>query len=276
MVHPGVYSPCIVNADEEGLLRRLMELVYSRGRVWGRLIDTRDAWQVQPGSSLAEDDVRTAPYHLSHSAWHALTVGVDHFRCLHSSLAGEIRGNMASIQIHSHAQFSLVRGAIENSARAVWMLGPTDRVDRVSHRLALEVMELNPSYRLLELVRKRAPRTKDERYEQLRQMAIAAEVQEADVNRVLNSARYFKIVREAGALISIGADFAEVVWRGCSALAHGDIAGTLALVDREEVARSDGVTTVRMTGSIGVMYAFADTAATMIDRGFTLYQQAAR
>jgi hypothetical protein len=262
-----------VNADEDRNLGELLELLDRTGRPWGELIDTPDAWQVQEGSPLAEDDARTAPYQLSHSAWHALTVAVDHLRCLQSSLVGEVKNDSASIRIHTHTQFSLVRGAIENGARTVWMVGPAGRLTRVTHRLSLEAAELSPSYRLRELVRKPPPRTREERQEELRRTAIAAGVPDADVKKALKSAQYNHIVREAGELIPSGADVAEAVWRGCSALAHGDISGTLGLPDREVVETSDGVNTVRITGSIGLLYWFTGVAALMIDRGFKLYQQ---
>lgn len=34
------------------------------------------AWEVAPDSSLARDDAKINPYHLSHLAWQALGVGV--------------------------------------------------------------------------------------------------------------------------------------------------------------------------------------------------------
>jgi hypothetical protein len=258
-----------VEVDENQSLRNLVELLNRSVAPWVALIESRDAWQIQKGSPLVEDDDQTAPYQLSLSVWHALDVGVDHLRCLQSSLM---------VQIHTHSQFSLVRAGIENGARAVWMVGPANRLTRVAHRLALEAMELGPAYRLWELVGTPPPRTKEERYKQLRSMAITAGVPKADVKEALRPAGYSAIVREAGELIlpgPRGADAAEAAWRGCSALAHGDTSGTLGLLDREVVATSDGVNTTRVTASIRMLYEFASIAVLMIDRGFTLFQQQA-
>ncbi|MFH9751371.1 hypothetical protein [Streptomyces griseus] len=81
----------------------------------------------QPGSALAGDDAKTDPYQISHSACTALSVAVDHLHCFRSTFAGDPQGNSVSITLHTHGQYSLLRGAFENSARAVWMLGPTLR-----------------------------------------------------------------------------------------------------------------------------------------------------
>jgi hypothetical protein len=46
-------------------------------------------------------------------------------------LLGELENDRLAVRIHTHAQSSLVRGAIENGARAVWLLGPATRLIRV-------------------------------------------------------------------------------------------------------------------------------------------------
>jgi hypothetical protein len=135
-----------VNGDEQQDLRRLLGLL-ERTKPWEDLTgNPSDAWQAQAGSALAGDDAKTDPYQVSHAAWHALTVAVDHLHCLRNSLVADSDGDDLSMRIHTqpttHGQSSLVRGAIENGARAVWLLGPTTRLIRVKRRLALGAMEM--------------------------------------------------------------------------------------------------------------------------------------
>ena len=159
-----------MNADEHRDLRKLLELL-ERAKRWEELTgNPSDTWQAQAGSALAGDDAKTDPYQLSHAAWHALTMAVDHLHCLRNSLAGELENDRLSVRIHTHAQSSLVRGAIENGARAVWLLGPATRLIRVKRRLSLDAMEVHHSYRLRELAGAPGRRTKDQRVQQLREL----------------------------------------------------------------------------------------------------------
>jgi hypothetical protein len=260
-----------MSADEQQDLRKLLQLL-ERAMPWEQLTgNPSNEWQVQVGSALAGDDAKTAPYQLSHAAWHALTVAVNHLSCFRDSLLGELKEDHLTARIHTHAQSSLVRGAIENSARAVWLLGPAKRQTRVSRRLALEAMEVRSSYRLRTLARAPANRTQQERENQLRELAVAAGVPASDVKKTLRSPRYHDIVREAGDQMVLGADITEFIWSGCSSLAHGDLSGTLGLLNKEIVARDKDVAYTRVTGSISGLYWSTVGAALMIEHGFNLY-----
>ncbi|MER6949117.1 hypothetical protein ABT294_34365 [Nonomuraea sp. NPDC000554] len=81
-----------------------------------------------------------------------------------------------------------------------------------------------------------------------------------------------EIVRGAGELTTLGADLAQLVWSGCSALAHGDAYGTLAMLDKEIVARNQDVALVRVTGSISGLYWCTVAAVLMVNQGFELLQ----
>jgi hypothetical protein len=264
-----------VDAEEQQDLRKLLELV-ERAKPWEELTSNpSDAWQAQAGSALAGDDAKTNPYQLSHAAWHALTVAVDHLHCLRSSLAGDLKGDRLSVRIHTHAQSSLIRGAIENGARAVWLLGPTRRLIRVTRRLSLEAMEIHHSYQLRELVGAPARRTQDQRKKQLQDLAVAAGVPGLDVKKALRPPRYSEIVREGGDLTVLGAELTEVIWRGCSSIAHGELSGTLGMLDKEILARDKDIAYARVTGSISGLYWTTAGAVRMIGHGFDLYSQRA-
>jgi hypothetical protein len=245
----------------------------SPGRTWRAIRPTHG--KVQAGSALAGDDARTNPYQVSHAAWHALTVAVDHLHCLRNSLVADLDGDHLSVRIHTHGQSSLVRGAIENGARAVWLLGPSTRLIRVKRRLALEAMEMRHSYRLRELAGAPARRTKDQREKQLRDLAVTAGVPDSEVKQALKSPQYSDIVREAGDLTVLGAELADIIWTGCSSLAHGELSGTFALLDKEILARDKGVAYARVTGSISGLYWRVAGAVGMIEHGFNLYRRRA-
>ena len=160
---------------------------------------------------------------------------------------------------------------LSDSARAVWLLGPAKRQTRVSRRLALEAMEVRSSYRLRTLARAPAKCTQQERENQLRELAVAAGVPASDVKKTLRSPRYHDIVREAGDQMVLGADITEFIWSGCSSLAHGDLSGTLGLLNKEIVARDKDVAYTRVTGSISGLYWSTVGAALMIEHGFNPY-----
>ncbi|MFI7596726.1 hypothetical protein [Actinoplanes sp. NPDC049681] len=258
--------------NEERDLRKLLSLL-DKVDAWREMTDRPGAaWQVQPGSPLAGDDAKADPYQVSHSAWHALTVAVDHMQCLRSSLVSELTDRSASIRIHTHAQSSLIRGAFENGARAVWMLGPPMRLARVTRRLSLEAKEVRHSARMRELVGQPGPRTVEQRERQLRDLIINAGVQPDDARRALRSPQYSESVKAAGELTTLGADLAEVVWSGCSSLAHGDISGTLGLLDKEIVERVGDVNHVRITGSVSGLYLCTLASFAVINSGFDLFK----
>jgi hypothetical protein len=132
-------------------------------------------------------------------------------------------------------------------------------------------MEVRSSYRLRTLARAPAKRTQQERENQLRELAVAAGVPASDVKKTLRSPRYHDIVREAGDQMVLGADITEFIWSGCSSLAHGDLSGTLGLLNKEIVARDKDVAYTRVTGSISGLYWSTVGAALMIEHGFNLY-----
>ena len=258
-------------ADEELILRQLLDLLDRTVGPWAAAVENDGNYHVHDGSEMAADDAATDPYHLSHSAWHALSVSVDHLRCLRASLVCETGDTTANIRIFTNAQGALVRGVIENAARAVWMLGPEDSVVRVVHRLRLEGGEIKPSLRMHELVRKKPNRTLEQRQQRLRGIATAARVPADQIRELTKRPEYSQIVRGAGELIDFDPDLAEFVWKACSSLAHGDIAGTVSLADREVVARIRGINMVKVTGSISLLYWCTSAAIVMASAAFRLY-----
>lgn len=133
-----------------------------------------------------------------------------------------------SVTLHTHGQYSLLRGAFENSARAVWMLGPASRLVRVQRRLCLQAGEHKNSDRMRRLLQQEPKRPLDTRMQQLTDLVVEAGTDAVNAKRALKPVAYSEIVREAGALMPMGAVEAAAVWSSCSSLAHGDIYGTLS------------------------------------------------
>jgi hypothetical protein len=68
----------------------------------------------------------------------ALVVAVDHARCLRRAVDGcaDCAPNEVTLLLNSY--YSLLRGAMENAARVVWLLAPEQRSERVLRRLRLQ------------------------------------------------------------------------------------------------------------------------------------------
>ncbi|MXM66105.1 hypothetical protein GR925_22300 [Streptomyces sp. HUCO-GS316] len=152
---------------------------------------------VQQGSDLADDDAKTNPYQVSHVAWQALTVASDHLNALRRSLVGDQRGDHITVTLHPYAQATLLRGAFENGARAVWLLAPGKRLTRITRRLALQADNNKHSDRMHELLGTTPPRPTAERAKQIRDLAVGAGIPPSDVKKEL-AFGYTKMVQTAG------------------------------------------------------------------------------
>jgi hypothetical protein len=233
-------------------------------------------WEVQTGSALAGDDAKTDPFQVSHNAWSALSVAVDHLHCYRSSLVGEQHGTNLRLTLHTHAQYSLLRGAFENSARAVWLLAPPKRLLRVQRRLSLQASDYRHADHLRELLKQQPPRPSEARIQRLVDLVVAAGTDPDQVKKVLGSRPTYKdIVRDAGALTAMGADQAEIVWSCCSSLAHGDSYGTLSILQRNVIDTQGNVNLAQITSSPLFLWWATDHAVAMMQRGFALFKERA-
>jgi hypothetical protein len=75
-----------VTTEEDRQLHRLLD-VLAIVENWEQLTgQPSGAWNVGAGSDLEGDDTVTYPYHVSSSAWWAITAAVNHAICLRDSL----------------------------------------------------------------------------------------------------------------------------------------------------------------------------------------------
>jgi hypothetical protein len=81
------------------------------------------------GSQLADDDADSDPHNVSRCARTCINVGVDHLHAA-KTLILEV-----STVLHANADYSLIRGALENFGTAFWVLHPRQRSVRVERAL---------------------------------------------------------------------------------------------------------------------------------------------
>ncbi|MGW7069395.1 hypothetical protein ACWGII_14435 [Streptomyces sp. NPDC054855] len=261
---------------EDQLLRKILVLLDGARQYETLTQSDSRAWVVAPGSALAGDDFKTDPYQVSHTAWLALTVAVDHLHCFRRTLVGDAaKGTHTPITMHTHGQFSLLRGAFENSARAVWMLGPPTRLTRVQRRLSLQASDHRHSNHMLDLLQSQQPRSTDVRMQRLTDLIIAAGTAPADAKKALGNPSPTAIVREAGSLAAMGTDQAEVIWSSCSALAHGDTYGTLGFLDGTVVEKQGKLSLMQISSSPLFLRQATDRTVAMMQRGFALFKERA-
>ncbi|MFP3965172.1 hypothetical protein SMC26_22855 [Actinomadura fulvescens] len=177
-----------MDSDEERDLRKLAALLDKAQQRREQTENDPNASNVAARSPLAGDDAKTHPFDLSGYAWHALTVATDHLECLRASVFGPPVDGHIEARIQTHAQSSLVRGAIENGARAVWLLGPKGRPIRMTRRLALQRKEVKGSYRMRELVNQPAARTKDEALARVNDLLAALKITADEAHQKLKHA----------------------------------------------------------------------------------------
>ncbi|WP_030911052.1 hypothetical protein [Streptomyces sp. NRRL F-5126] len=262
-------------SEEDQYIRRVLALL-DRAKAYQNLTESDSKeWQVQPGSALAGDDAKTDPYQVSHNAWIALTVAVDHLHCFRSTFASSPRDDSVSITLHTHGQYSLLRGAFENSARAVWMLGPSQRLVRVQRRLCMQAAENKNSDRMNGLLKQQPRCPLNVRMQQLTDLVVKAGTKPDDAKQALKPATYSEIVREAGALASMQGTEAEVVWSSCSSLAHGDVYSTFSVLEHDIVDTQGRVNLTKITSSPKVLFWATDRTIAMMRHGFELFKKRA-
>ena len=153
-----------------------------------------------------------------------MLAAVSHLACLRESLFHWTGSDQVEARIHTHGQFSLVRGALENASRAVWMLEPDDPDERLLRRLQLEWKEScqQDSVRDLMGALMGGPRksTKD-RLEDLTALLPPATTDPDKIKSkhraIKNGPDYVIIVKAAGKHVPSGSSQHLVIWRACSA-----------------------------------------------------------
>jgi hypothetical protein len=258
--------------SEEQLLRQLgaaLEVVPG----WLDTVGTPSGkWTARDGSDLAQDDVQSHPINVSSAAWHAIVAAVSHLDCFRDSLFKPEGGNTVTARIATHGQYSLLRGALENASRALWLLEPDRRVERILRRLQQDWSEQRQLNEVGGLINWTNTKSMEDRFSEL--VGIAERAGIATPNRIKSMPGYGEIVRNGAIGYSGSSDLPYLIWKACSALAHGDLRGSLVYIRTESMgASSPGMVLGRMSGSVHLLTRGGQTAIAATRAAFGLYAQ---
>jgi hypothetical protein len=221
---------------------------------------------VEPGSSLAGDDAALGSLRVSHAAWFAWSLAVDHLEAVRALI--EDVG-----QTQPWAHHTLLRSALETAVTAVWLLAPKQRDERVRRRLKLqgqEIYESERAQRLSGLTPAPPGRPPAERRDEVKKLASARGL---DPNAVLSRFSYANVLREAAIDIPYDPDVLELIWMTGSGIAHGRSWATIAFLNREALpGDTDDVRLLKITASVEQLVLVAATGLLIVDRGRALYE----
>lgn len=206
----------------------LIEVVMAR-------IENPNEFVVQPSSQLAEDDIASSPYQVSHCARWCLNSGVDHLHALKSLII--------DTGLHSSAPYSLVRGALETLAAGFWLLHPPEpnmRIERGLRWWAKNFKDQDSATRGRNLASYKPLEPK------LQTLINIAQAAQCDVTRIRDGFTSTAALQYANEHSS--AKNPHLVWQVCSGFAHGRPWASLAMNEiRTRSTSDDGVSLVRLT-----------------------------
>ncbi|MGZ4522371.1 MAG: hypothetical protein ACXVXO_03020 [Mycobacteriaceae bacterium] len=227
------------------------------------------------GSPLDADDKHAAPYQVSHAAWHLISHAIDNLQAIRMLT---VRGADPKYEVFTlpYALYPLIRCAFENASQALWLIGPTNRNERITRRFRLWITDGDNVDTFAGLAGIDLPvKAKTERIEKIQPLA---ESRGLDMTECVKSAGNAGFIRGAATLMGGEPKKAEALWRSLSGLSHGDFWASNATTDRDEVAVSeDGRTvTLQTTSSItnitnltAVAVSATEAAVRCYDRGRT-------
>lgn len=248
-----------VTEEEQHLIRQMLDHLM-----------TVDGWIERPlpdplpGSSLAGDDARTDPLQLSHLAVQSIGVAVDHLHSIRMAMCA----GPAQVNLHTYAPFTGTRAAIENASTALWMLLPASRQERIVRRLQLEADGVRNAASTLAQVGQGEGSSLTRQRERLAKVAKANRVSESLLTRQAKPT-YTDIVTQAGGHIELrdhDTNYVLLMWRLCSAVAHGD-SWINTFFDLEVLGPlSPGVSAVRITAPTPLLLAGVRAALALVSR----------
>jgi hypothetical protein len=262
------------------------EALGTHGAIMFALIDHwvkttgREPPEVEPRSPLFGDARKSPSLQVAHTAWTGVVHSVDHLHALRALLG------RAQV-INLGAPYTLVRSAMENAATAVWLLEPPQRLERLRRRLKLahhDAWEESKVHELLPAKALEGKRTAEERMAEIRTLAVKLGLHPSDVAGRLS---YEKIVRAVAETTFHNdeestedrlspEDQAALVWRLCSAFAHGKNWSSFSWLERQIVRSEAGVHTLRLTGRVQRLVTVASFPIALTSRALELYEKRRR
>lgn len=222
-----------------------------------------------PGSDLEVDDRATHPRRVSYLALTGITAAVDHFHAASTLVsAGRI--------IHTNAQFTLLRAALENAATAVFLLTPEERKARIFRSLRVAWGDVVDHHNMLEQMRQLPKVSRITLKTELQAVAKAQGISKAEVAQVAaRPLSYSSIVERAG-VEAFGKDLGSLtltIWMLNSGATHGKQWESITKIDRAQLlATADlDVKQGRVTAPSIQLRLSAAIACRMIEKAWTLY-----
>ncbi|MFI1018202.1 hypothetical protein [Streptomyces sp. NPDC020965] len=166
----------------------------------------------QPSSSLATDDAPLGSYSASTLIRNSYSAGVAH--------ADALRRLILAGEVDPQSPWTLMRGALENLATAVWLLGGNGRTERRRRTLALwrEDMRNRAQHEEdTDHVPGPSGKTGRERRQDITNLAISLGIPATS----LAKPEAGKIIGEAAHDVGLRAREVTAVWRAASGFAHG-------------------------------------------------------
>lgn len=169
--------------------------------------------EVGPKSSLAQDDVDMDGYTVSGIVTSAMTAALDHVITLHSVARGGITTNSGP--------WTLMRGVIESSSVAVWILAEQKRAHRRERALRVwhhDMKERGNWERNTGHVPLPPGQPASARMTQIVGIAKKLHLRPEQVTQKL---LYSRTVHDAGVAVGMPGQEAQARWSECSGFAHG-------------------------------------------------------
>ena len=225
---------------------------------------------VENSSSLAGDDAKTEPYQLSHGVAQSITNAIDHLHCFRMALTGT--GDNI-LRLHTYAPFTLLRGAIENAAIAVWILSPSSRDDRIIRYLRHELTSAKKLKKILKVAGDPVAPGTHERENELLAIADARSIDRSKITDEVTATEIVKSASETTGFKDDEMDLVLVFWKLCSGIAHGD-RGYLHLFEQEVVGQiRPGVSSVVITAPTNYVLSGSRGAVALIGAALRLVEQ---
>jgi hypothetical protein len=171
--------------------------------------------------------------------------------------------------LHIYAQLTLVRAGFENASQAVWLLQPDGRRERVLRRLQQEYEEVRQLDKVKAEDSQQLQPSPAERRAELAARFQALGITAAEIN---DGHDYSAMVEAAGERIGIGRGRALLIWKACSALAHGEVRGSLNYLSKRIFdGASPDMALGQVGGNLPLLHHGVDAAVATLQAAHVLY-----
>jgi hypothetical protein len=197
-------------------------------------IQNANEFVVHAGSALALDDGASHPYEVSHCVRSCLNAGVGHLHAMKRLIIDDRL-------IHSEADYSLIRGALENFGTAFWVLHADERIARITRALRWMAQNFKDQAKAVEATGMTGVKSREENLATVQQVATDAGC--GQVPPGYASTDVMKYADEHSTTDPY------IPWQVCSGFAHGRPWATLGMNEIQHVPgqQQDGVVTISVT-----------------------------